>query len=287
MSVSEESVIVLFEGLLAHSMPTVGSIRALRIMALKHLRYASTIYNILLQRLMTLGPDGGSKTQAAWYFLDGLLKDVPHVFVPLSSQQIQSLVEQYLPAVEPWSITMVRTWDSVFPSTLATDIIKGVIKAAAVRQLHNIVAADAEEGAEATFASPHEISELKELWSQLEKGMERHRPRHQVEVQVKREVKREPGLEGPGKGYRVENALTNRGNTKADEIDMDVDYEPDYIAGARMQQLEVIHILEDDSSLNKKKTSENESQRPQHDSKVSEQTPNTVPIGRTKRVRPK
>jgi hypothetical protein len=237
----------LFSVMLDHATPTNGSIRALRLAALGRLPDYADTWAALHAALLDVGRDGGTKTQALWYTVDALLQAAPLVFGPVIAPRLPELVQEAMPWAEAWCAPLVAAWASVLPREDAAGLVEAAARMRSTLLLDAEIAAQTSAGADAAETTPatrNELAELEDCWGRLEGAVARHGPKIAGGVTVKLEsaVKREVKQEQQQQLAMHAAALVDVGNTAADAIDADEDYEPDYVAGASTGRLAAIDV---------------------------------------------
>ena len=241
---SSQNVEALFVGLLEHAAASVGSIRGLRIAAFRHLPHYSTIYVTVAKFLTENGKQARAKAQAGWYFLDSLMKDAPFLYVPLVARNLLQLIDDALPEDEAWPVQMVRSWGPLLPPNIGREVVAKVVKRSAKATLEMTTAKRPEV---ATVASSREIVELDATWNRLGAAMMRRVKNTGISVKLERvkpEIKAERGGTVAPFLTAAFPGLQHQGGNKANEIDADAEYEPDYVAGATMQALPALQAVD-------------------------------------------
>jgi hypothetical protein len=233
-----------FAALLSRIALTHGSITAFRMLALANVNRFREVWVAVRAALQDAGREGGERTQALWYVVDGILKDAPAVYGSYVGRELPQLARRFLPFHEPWAAPLLESWVVLLPDTSAIAAVASDAAAeyAQVQLQAELAAATARVGADATAAEPATGDDLQDLQSMAQRIVEavgkRRKNVHSVRVKLE-SVKAEPGLvkEERAALARTAGLLRDLGNTRETAMDADEDYAPSYVSGAKMGRL--------------------------------------------------
>lgn len=258
----------LFYAVLKQGNPSESRIEALAGLALRHLTKSAETWAALRKALMEQSDLDAPTNRTLWYVMDALLKDAPHVFVPLLTPRLLEYTIQQLPwelaghrgQARLWFESLVLSWEAVLPPRLFSAIRQHAIQSRSGAELHGLFDATQHAGDDGTPATSASLQRLQDAFDAVRYMSDEEANRLAVAAFAARpleELRAEGGSSssgGGGAGLTAADATQTRAvqgissssgsvyNTAASATaemstsDED-DYAPDYVAGAQPREL--------------------------------------------------
>ncbi|KPA79327.1 hypothetical protein ABB37_05780 [Leptomonas pyrrhocoris] len=137
----------LFYAVLKQGNPSEARVEALAALALRHLPKAAETWAALRKVLMEQSDLDAPPNRTLWYVMDALMKDAPHVFVPLLAPRLLEYTIQQLPwelaghrgQTRLWFESLVLSWERVLPQRLYSAIRQHAVQSRSGAELHGLL----------------------------------------------------------------------------------------------------------------------------------------------------
>ncbi|KPI84463.1 hypothetical protein ABL78_6492 [Leptomonas seymouri] len=163
----------LFYAVLKQGNPSEARVEALAALALRHLPKSAETWAALRKVLMEQSDLDAPSNRTLWYVMDALMKDAPHVFVPLLAPRLLEYTIQQLPwelaghrgQTRLWFESLVLSWESVLPQRLYSAIRQHAVQSRSGAELHGLLdAAQSNVADDGSLASSMELQRLQEAF---------------------------------------------------------------------------------------------------------------------------
>lgn len=261
----------LFYAVLKQGNPSEARVEALAALALRHLPKSAETWAALRKALMEQSDLDAPTNRTLWYVMDALLKDAPHVFVPLLAPRLLEYTIQQLPwelaghrgQTRLWFEALVLSWEAVLPQRLFSAIRQHAVQSRSGAELHGLLDASQHAGDDGTPANTAALQRLQDAFDAVRYMGDEEANRLALEAFAATPLGELRGegassgssnslhavagaqTSGPGSGstrsaiqsrnlYNMAADATAATSSSEEEED---DYAPDYVAGAKPREL--------------------------------------------------
>lgn len=245
----------LYYAVLKQGNPSEARVEALAGLALRHLPKSAETWAALRKALMEQTDLDGPANRTLWYVMDALMKDAPHVFVPLLAPRLLEYTIQQLPwelaghrgQTRLWFESLVLSWEAVLPRRLFSALRQHAVQSRSGAELHGLLDAAQNTRDDGTLATAAELQRLQDAFDAVRYMSEE--AANALAFQAFPAASLDVLAEGDGTAVAASAspappshttaapASASPGATAAESSSDEDSYSPDYVEGAQPREL--------------------------------------------------